>query len=334
MHGTADYDLDEMFSAEDPRTGKMFNGTDPRLFALRHWPKRIFSATVDQFFAFMSYGYGPMCLLPLLADSIIVVDEVHSFDRAMFSALLGFLKAFDVPVLCMTATLPKPRQHDLVEAGLLLSNPKPDDLRAIADAPRYQVSRIDEDEADQKVRYAVSAGKRVLWVVNQVARAQQMVNQLRGIDVPLICYHSRFKLEDRVRRHRDTLNAIKAGQPAAIAISTQVCEMSLDIDTDLLITEECPITSFIQRMGRCRRGRDELAAKGPGEVFVYKPAKENVYSNDDLAGLADFLGELTKRNAVSQSDLESGLERFGPKTADAPKLNSFLTSGAYAARWR
>jgi CRISPR-associated endonuclease/helicase Cas3 len=330
MHGTSDYDLDGMFPAEDPRTAKIFNGTDPRLFALRHWSKRVFSATVDQFFAFMSYGYGPMCLLPLLADSVIVVDEVHSFDRAMFSALLGFLKTFDVPVLCMTATLPEPRQLALFDAGLQISNPKPDGLRAIADAPRYRVLRISEEEAEKKMQGATRAGKRVLWVVNQVSRAQQIVNRLKGIDVKLICYHSRFKLEDRVKRHRDTVNAIKAGQPAAVAVTTQVCEMSLDIDADVLIIEECPITSLIQRMGRCRRGRDELTAKGPGEVFVYMPAEEKVYSKDDLGGLSDFLDFLTGKVAVSQSDLEEGLDLFGPKKADAPKLNSFLTSGVYA----
>jgi hypothetical protein len=33
---------------------------------------------------------------------------------------------------------------------------------------------------------------------------------------------------------------------------------------------------------------------------------------------------------VSQTDLESGLDRFGTKGAEAPKLNSFLASGAYA----
>ena len=81
--------------------------------ALQHWSKRIVSATVDQFLGFMAYSYGPVCLLPLLADSVIVVDEVHSFDRAMFSALLGFLKAFDVPVLCMTATLQQGRRRQL-----------------------------------------------------------------------------------------------------------------------------------------------------------------------------------------------------------------------------
>jgi len=106
--------------------------------------------------------------------------------------------------------------------------------------------------------------------------------------------------------------------------------MSLDIDADVLVTEECPITSLIQRMGRCRRGRDELAAKGPGEVLVYKPSIEKVYKPDDLAGLPDFIDFITKKHAVSQTDLETGLERFGSKTAAAPKLTSFLASGPYA----
>jgi CRISPR-associated endonuclease/helicase Cas3 len=288
------------------------------------------SATVDQFFGFMAYGYGPVCLLPVLADSVIVVDEVHSFDRSMFSALLGFLGAFDVPVLCMTATLPEPRQQQLTGAGLALSSPRPDDLKAIADAPRYRVSRVDESAVEARVRDAARAGKRVLWVVNQVTRAQAKAAGLTGLGVPVICYHSRFKLDDRVQRHQETVKAIRAGEPAAVAVTTQVCEMSLDIDADLLVTEECPITSLIQRMGRCRRGRDELVAKGAGEVLVYKPAEERVYSKEDLAGLDAFVAFLTLQPAASQADLETGLDQFGPKGAEAPKLNSFLASGAYA----
>jgi CRISPR-associated endonuclease/helicase Cas3 len=330
IHGTAGYDLDEMFPAEDPRAKKSFAAIDPRLFALQHWSKRFISATVDQFFAFLAYGYGPMCLLPMLADSVIVVDEVHSFDQKMFSALLGFLGAFDIPVLCMTATLPGPRQKQLTEAGLTLSNPRPEDLKAIADAARYRVSRVEENEIEGRVRDAVKAGKRVLWVVNQVSRAQAVGACLAGLGTRVICYHSRFKLDDRRDRHRDTMEAIRPGKPAAVAVTTQVCEMSLDIDADLLVTEECPITSLIQRMGRCRRGRDELATKGPGEVLIYKPAEERVYSKDDLAGLDEFVKFLAGLEDVSQSQLEIGLDRFGPKGAEAPKLNSFLASGAYA----
>jgi CRISPR-associated endonuclease/helicase Cas3 len=332
IHGTSGYDLDAMFDAEDPRAGKNFAALDPRLFALQHWSKRIVSATVDQFLGFMAYGYGPVCLLPLLADSVIVIDEVHSYDRAMFSALLGFLKTFDVPVLCMTATLQKGRRNQLQPLVDRVYGPEdyPSDLVDTAVEPRYQVSRIDEADVEEGVRKAVQNGKRVLWVVNQVSRAQAKATKLAGLGVPVICYHSRFKLNDRVDRHRETVEGIKAGKPAAVAVTTQVCEMSPDIDADLLVTEECPITSLIQRMGRCRRGRDELAAKGPGEILVYKPAEEKVYTKADLAGLPDFLKFLSSKDAVSQTDLETGLEQFGPKTADAPKLNSFLTSGPYA----
>jgi CRISPR-associated endonuclease/helicase Cas3 len=333
LHGTAAYDLDEMFPPTDTRAKRQFDNTDPRLFALRHWSKRVFSATVDQFFAFMSYSYGPMCLLPLLADSVIVVDEVHSFDKAMFSALLGFLKAFDVPVLCMTATMQAGRQEQIrpLLQKIYGYDQQPPDLAELADKPRYQVKQIQFAEVDRRIRDAVSESKRVLWVVNQVSRAIEAVESLANIGVSVICYHSRFKLDDRVERHRDTITAIRAGQPAAVVVSTQVCEMSLDIDADVLITEECPITSWIQRMGRCRRGRDELTKKGPGEVYVYKPVeKERVYTSDDLAGLDKFIEFLVSKPAVSQTDLESGLNQFGPKGADAPKLNSFLASGAYA----
>jgi CRISPR-associated endonuclease/helicase Cas3 len=120
------------------------------LFALRHWSKRVFSATVDQFLGFMANGYGPMCLLPLLADSVIVVDEVHSFDRFMFSALLGFLKAFDVPVLCMPATLQKGRRNQLEPLVGRVYGPEdyPVDLLDTAGLERYKVSRI--AEADTK----------------------------------------------------------------------------------------------------------------------------------------------------------------------------------------
>ena len=330
LHGTAGYDLDGMFPADDDRAKKRYDATDPRLFALQHWSKRVVSATVDQFFGFMAYAYGPMCLLPLLADSVIVVDEVHSFDKAMFSSLLGFLTEFDVPVLCMTATLQKGRFEQLrkLMGGVYGPENYPADLLDTAGGPRYRVARIGEGEAEQRVRDAIADGKRVLWVVNQVSRAQAVAAKLA--DLGAICYHSRFKLDDRVEGHRETVATIRAGMPAAVAVATQVCEMSLDIDADLLVTEECPITSLVQRMGRCRRGRDELEKKGPGEVLVYKPAEEKVYSPDMLNGLDTFLDFVTGKAAVSQTDLEVGMEKFGAAGADAPKLNSFLTSGPFA----
>ena len=97
VHGTASYDLEGVFqNPEDARHDKIFS-THDRLFALGYWHRRIFSATVDQFLGFMQQVYRSVCLLPLLADSVIVIDEVHSFDKSLFSALKSFLRNFDVP---------------------------------------------------------------------------------------------------------------------------------------------------------------------------------------------------------------------------------------------
>ena len=66
----------------------------------------------------MEHSYGGICLLPALADSVVIIDEIHSFDRKMFDSLIAFLKNFDIPVLCMTATLPPSRRKQLVDLGL------------------------------------------------------------------------------------------------------------------------------------------------------------------------------------------------------------------------
>ena len=131
----------------------------------------------------------------------------------MFSALKRFLQEFDVPVLCMTATLPQTRIDALENAGLQLNADHPADLREIAEAPRYEIVDVGtQDDAVRRVRNALREGQRVLWVVNQVRRAQQVIRLFHDInsDAPLqvdsntklFCYHSRFRLMDRRDRHR------------------------------------------------------------------------------------------------------------------------------------
>lgn len=83
-------------------------------------------------------------------------------------------------------------------------------------------------------------------------------------------------------------------------------------------------------MGRCRRGRDELEAKGPGEVYIYDPGEERVYDQDDLYGITDFVKFLEVHSPVSQSDLEEGLERFGSHQIEASRVHPFLDSRGFA----
>lgn len=345
--GSAAYELEGMFAnpsdPSDDRKGKSF-GVDPRLFALGYWCKRIFAGTVDQFLAFLQYSYGPMCLLPVLTDSVVVIDEVHSFDDKMFSALKRFLDHFDLPVLCMTATLPQMRRRELRSCGLTEYAEKPDDLQQIADAPRYAIKRLDSRaQAEEVVAEALGSKRRVLWVVNKVRTAQELAKKFgtaqtpQGLHmsnmIPVLCYHSRFTLNDRKRWHQSVVAAFqrKEGEPpqAVLAITTQVCEMSLDLDADVLITEEAPITALIQRMGRCNRKSE--VPKGLGSVYVYPPDDpKRPYPPDDLAGVKAFLEELCRHATASQSQLEAALEKHGQKPPQGDRLIQFIVSGPYA----
>lgn len=345
VHGTADFELCGMFEnpadPDDPRQARDYQ-PEARLFSVALWEKRIFSATVDQFLAFLQYQYGPVCLLPLLVDSVIVIDEVHSFDRAMFSALKQFLQSFPtVRVLCMTATLPAHRRNDLTgDCGLALYNEKPADLVKVAKHPRYRVKSVEKTEVIGHVKAALRDDKRVLWVVNNVRRAQQLpleilranpdCEHLTILDrVPVYCYHSRFKLEHRRDRHREVVAAFQQEAGPVLAVTTQVCEMSLDLDADVLVMEMAPVTAMIQRMGRCVR--EALPKSGRiGDVFIYVPDDTLPYDDDILRGAAEFVAELAGKSATNQLDLEAALERWAPQVRERDKECSFLESGPYA----
>ena len=182
VHGTAELDLENLQPDQDIEE----RIAESRLFALRQWPKRVFSATVDQFLAFLQHDYGSTCLLPLLADSAIVLDEVHSYDRGMFTALMQFLEHFDVPVLAMTATMPERRKADLSKLTVVNGLGFSDDasrLRLIADHPRYEIKTVpSSDEAKREAEAALQLGLRVLWVVNTVNRARRW----RTISPPIL----------------------------------------------------------------------------------------------------------------------------------------------------
>jgi CRISPR-associated endonuclease/helicase Cas3 len=328
IHGTSGYELDALFdNPQDPRSSKDFT-TEDRLFAIGYWPRRIFSATVDQFLGFIQFIYRSVCLMPLLADSVIVIDEVHSFDHALFSALKHFLRAFDLPVLCMTASLPEIRQQELAACGLTIFPQDPAafaDLQQKAGLPRYQVRCLSEArEAEALVAEGLAAGKRILWVVNTVARCQGLA-QKHGA----ICYHSRFKLDDRKQAHARVIAAFQQKSAAVLALTTQVCEMSLDLDADILISECAPVPALIQRMGRCNR-HAASAETPPGQVYVYPPPALLPYEPAEMQAAEAFLAELDQRT-VSQNDLEQGLMRHGSRETRIDSFAAFLQSGPWAA---
>lgn len=335
MQGTARYELEAMIKNPDERLHSrkpLPDESEARLFSLAYWPKRYFSATVDQFFAFLAHDYGSLCMLPALADSAIIVDEVHSFDQRMFRDLVDFAKHFDVPMLCMTATLSKERRKRLTDAGFAEQLVSDD---ASAKHPRYRVKRIpDSNAALPIIKQCLDRGQRVLWVVNTVARCQEIAKKAAALGHEVLCYHSAFKLSDRQHRHEAVVKAFQQCERSALAVTTQVCEMSLDLDADLLVTEVAPISSLVQRMGRANRH----LARGlyfRATILVYEPESERPYTREDLGRAKAFVAQLDHRD-VSQHELALLLDELATGETVLDGSARFLESGYFATpgAWR
>lgn len=338
--GTAKYELEAM--AENPSdsiANKVFRTeADERLYALGFWSKRFFSATVDQFLSFMEHSYQSLCLLPVLADSAVIIDEVHSFDRTMFDTLISFLQTFHIPVLCMTATLPPSRREELVRAGLKVFPTETDrasealaDLKQMEAVERYRLAPVANcNAAFDKALAAYQEGLRVLWVVNTVDRCLTIASKLEAaLKTDVLTYHSRFRLSDRQRVHASTVEAFSFCQGdaprRAIAVTTQVCEMSLDLDADVLITEIAPVSSLVQRFGRANRHLKRSFAT----LHPYLPPGDLPYQKHELETAQAFL-ESFETDLVSQLQLATALEAYTQSERDAEEYSPFLTSGYYA----
>jgi len=347
LTGTALYELKAMReNPSESNKGKNYE-TDERLYALGFWGKRFFSATVDQFLSFLTHSYSGICLLPVLTDSVVVIDEVHSFDRGMFNNLVSFLEHFDIPVLCMTATLPTTRRKDLTDKlenkGLEIfpteDRSQLEELEKAETRPRYIIQSTSYESAYTEATEAYREGKRVLWVVNTVDRCREIANKLENdLQVKVLTYHSRFRLKDRQNRHSETVSAFQCdgegamASPApagSIAVTTQVCEMSLDLDADVLITELAPISALVQRFGRSNRSH-KREAEERAKIWVYEPEKVLPYKKEELAKAKEFITEVSSFSEVSQRTLAEKLECYSPKEDFADGSSGFVTGGYWA----
>ncbi len=339
LHASARSELDGIAeNPEEPLAGKALGTSerDARLFALAFWRRRYFSATVDQFLGFIENRYASLCLLPALADSAIIIDEVHAFDRHLFDRLVTFLETFDVPVLCMTATLTCSRRCELEKRGKLVSFPTMQDREELADLeleenhPRYElVSVPDEATAFAKAVESFTCGKRVLWVVNTVNRCQLIATRLAELEsIVALVYHSRFRLKDRKVAHGKTVAAFQQCQQPAFAVTTQVCEMSLDLDADVLLTELAPVSSLVQRFGRANRHRLGKPEGFTGTIITYQASSAKPYEDSDIVAARDFLASLPP--IVSQRALADCLAKHAPPERSGDGFTSFLNGGYWS----
>lgn len=115
--------------------------------------------------------------------------------------------------------------------------------------------------------------KRVLVICNTVMQAQGLYHDLYELDqnqqLCLTLLHSRFLPEDRAEKEHYLQTEFGQGWSRSgqchVLITTQVIEAGLNITSEVLHTQLCPMNTLLQRAGRCARFAGET-----GEVRVYR----------------------------------------------------------------
>jgi CRISPR-associated endonuclease/helicase Cas3 len=344
LTGTASIDLAGLTrNPVEATRGKNYEDeTDARLFALANWKRTYFSATLDQFLSFLEHGYTGLCLLPQLADSALIVDEVHSLDEGLFRRLVALLTHFGGPVLLMSATMPTERLTALRKLGIRVF---PDageqvsfaELHEETTRARYRMLRVAE-RASAIEWFHISerrAPSPTLWVVNTVKRCQDLARTLRRLGHHPIVYHSRFRARDRRMKHETVVEAFRPKSAPRVAVTTQVCEMSLDLDADRLVSEDAPLTALIQRLGRSNRSRYR-PTEFRAEVVTYPPEDASPYGHEEggreaVAAAGRFAQDHNGRE-LGQSDLAAALANpaYVSQLPTPQPTAGFLSGGWFA----
>jgi CRISPR-associated endonuclease/helicase Cas3 len=278
-----------------------------KIEAIALWSTPLAITTADTVLGLMVNARRSIYSLPTIMQSALVFDEIHAFDDHMFGHLLVFLKNFPkLPILLMTASLPEERLKAIQSIRSDL-NCVPG-LEEFEILPRYDIPYAVEQVNDvtiwSEVEKCLQGNGKVLWVRNRVDWANQIYLQAKDKfpDIAVNVYHSRLRYKDRSDRHRHVIDTFKEKGKAALLVSTQVAEMSLDLSADLLITDIAPVPALIQRMGRLNPKPALICPLPKIKGDAYKPY-EKLEINTSLVWvqkLLDLSRSLSQRNLADK----------------------------------
>lgn len=242
----------------------------------RTFSKPITVSTLDSFIlTFFNVHKWPLSQLNI-ENCLLIVDEIHSYDWQMLGALRRILKELQIrgcKVVIMSATFPKILENEMI-ADMNYKNITQKNLF------RYRpiVLKKEHQNISCKVNEILNyfkEDKKILVVSNTIEKSKELYELLKKTgefrtteefdeESDLVLYHSQFIKKDRSNKEREIDEKEKWKSKGLVLIATQIVEISLDIDFNVLYTELAPIDSLVQRFGRINRRKKPE----PGKVLV------------------------------------------------------------------
>lgn len=275
-----------------------------------------------------------------LANSTVVFDEADFYDsfiQANIQVLLDVLRILEVPVLIMSATVPD-SARELYKIEEPIKIPK----QAERKEHKKYLKWIDEESlSTEDVLDKMIEKQSGIIYANTIARALSYFDRLKNRcdenDIPLIIYHSRFTepgKKDIEAKLIDTLGKTawdnnKSSPVRGIAIMTQIGEMSVNISTEIMLSDVCPWDRLAQRIGRLVRFENQ----GSGICYLAQPIKnEKLYpapygefdmGKKEWVATPPFLNtqknlssDFLEKKQVTENDLEEFVNKLYPSAPE------------------
>jgi CRISPR-associated endonuclease/helicase Cas3 len=254
------------------------------------------------------------------ASGIFVLDELHAYETTRLGLILETLnhltRDLGAQVLVMSATMPSLLRAAFNQAvgGTPVVTASPETYERFR---RHRLHLLEGDLLDEavlgRISEAAGKGQSVLVVANTVARAQEIWSRVRrreGLAQHVRLLHGRFCGRDRFKKEQALAAAVATDRPMdqrtpIVLVATQVVEVSLDIDFDLLFSDPAPLEALLQRFGRVNRKRRVPLA----DVFVTNQlgAGRSIYSLDLVTAALECLTPVAGQ-AIDEAQVQGWLD--------------------------
>ena len=216
--------------------------------------------------------------------SYIVFDEAHmysSYTHALMKRMIEILIEGNIPFVVMTATMPQTLIDDIF-GNLNVEITKINYEKTFIPYRGYVDINFEEENLLNVVNSYIREQNNTLIVCNTVERAQKVYSKIKKKSKLLI--HSRFKTCDRSTLEKQICKKLgKNHQDNYVVVSTQVCEVGLNISADVLLSELAPADSLVQRIGRCARWGNN------GIVHIFNVTEVSPYEENAMSMTREYV---------------------------------------------
>ena len=256
----------------------------------------------------------------------VILDEIHTYSGKNMRCvieLIKVLKSINCRIHVCTATMPTALKDEILsilgEENTQIVHLTKDEISSFN---RHIVHTRDSYDLEEiKRRY--DNGEKVLVVCNQIKKSINMYLMLKGmlgVKGKIMLLHSQFERGRRAELEKILVNDFNNSNEPCIVVSTQVVEVSIDINFDVLYTDCADIMSLIQRFGRINRQRNNIGIYK--DVFVIDSSHDKGYLPYDEEKCKKTFDELKKIDGeiLDENYIQTLIDNVH-QTIEVPKFN-------------